>query len=104
MITWGSANGDALSADEHAAFEESLNGHAWVRAFPSAVVVGLLYDDERREIIDGLADVAKTLNDSRESAARLFVLVSPPIPKESGPYSGWAPKSVWPELNKRSIQ
>jgi hypothetical protein len=105
MISWGTTtSGLALKPEEHKLFEDVLAGHAWVRVFSGTFVVALIYDEERGELIDGLADVAKKLTEEKEGKTKVFVLVSPPIPKDRGIYSGWAAKDTWPALNKRSIQ
>jgi hypothetical protein len=105
MIAWGSATaGTDLTSEEHEAFEEVLAGHAWVRVFPGAFVVALIYDGERLELSKGLSRVAQELNGGKPTGSRVRVLVSPAIPKGSGAYTGWAAKDVWPALNKRSIE
>jgi hypothetical protein len=102
MIAWGTAEaGEALSVEEHKTFEEVLSGHAWIRVFAGAFIVNLIYDDELKELVDGLTDVAKKVSANRPTGSRVRVLVSPAIPSEAGLYMGWAAKSMWPELNKR---
>jgi hypothetical protein len=105
MIAWGSSEaGTALTAEQSEAFERVLSGHSWVRAFPGVAVVALVYEAERQELIDGLVEVAKGIAEKQEGSQRAHILVSPPIPKQGGTYSGWAAKKVWPELNKRSVE
>lgn len=105
MVAWGSAiAGTTLTPEEHEAFEGVLAGHAWVRVFPGAFVVALIYEGERVELSKELSRVAQELNGGEPTGSRVRVLVSPPIPKESGTYSGWAARGIWPELNKRSIE
>lgn len=105
MVVWGSAiAGIPLTPQEHAEFEKVLAGHAWVRVFPGAFVIALIYEGERLELSKELSRVAQELNGGEPTGSRVRVLISPPIPKGSGTYAGWAAKEVWPELNKRSIE
>src|SRR4051812_5562744 len=95
LVTWGKRAGEPpLSQEQHADLEQAFSGHSWVRAFPGAYVVGLLYGErERTELLDGIREL---LHDGLED---VIVVASPAMPRDTGLYNGAAPSHVWDAIN-----
>jgi len=99
MVTWGPHPGKApFDSVAQAAMEEGLKGHAYVKVFDGAYVVKLLFGREERE------EIVKVLRDqmAKPEGPKGRLLVSPPIPANSGLFNGAAPQEVWKALNRLS--
>jgi hypothetical protein len=93
MVAWEIRAADApRRAEISSALKEALKGYSWVRALGSVYIVKVRSEDDRRNLGDGLKEVARELGG-------VNIIYSPAM--EGGRYNGWLPRDLWPKIRQR---
>jgi hypothetical protein len=93
MVAWEIKAAEAARrAEISSALKEALKGYSWVRAVGNVYIVKVRSEDDRRNLGNGLKDVAREFGE-------VNIIYSPAM--EGGRYNGWLPRDLWQKIRQR---